>query len=539
MAVRDVLLVAGAFLLCLNAEDLRAQSGGWDTDERILISDFSVVTALARSPTQLFAATNGGLAVLDDAFGAFEPPITVEDGYPVAPVTALTFDHRDGSVWMAAGGELSQLDPQSRRFRDRIPIRQAVDELVPAGPGGTDLFVRLGPEWWRLDTFTRDFRRADRGAVRVAIESRSDLRRRREALQDGFFRDALDRVARDWDGRSLRVTDVMPGRQSWAWWVGTAGGFLFDYDDGSRDASRRAYGPLGAGMAAVAASRDEVWFAPATPLDGRYGVAAASRDLQSWRVWRADSSAAVPSGVRAVLSGSRGRWAGGESGLYWMARSENRWSEQRTIDLAVRPVLSLAFASGPDGRGIWVGTSRGAVRIPAPGVSPDIALLPADAITAVAEAGGVVWIGTGHGLYGFDLSDPDSPQAASRVAGPSALRLPVGALAVTGDTVFAGLDREVWWRTGRSGEWRPVNPVGRHGAPVTALALHEGILWAGSAAELTAWEVGGASVGRFRFGRDLPPDPRGRTGVWAIAPVSRGDVWLALPAGALLFETGF
>ena len=47
-----------------------AQSGGWRPDERILISDFSVVTALARSSTQLFAATAGGLIVIDDGWSA-------------------------------------------------------------------------------------------------------------------------------------------------------------------------------------------------------------------------------------------------------------------------------------------------------------------------------------------------------------------------------------------------------------------------------------------------------------------------------------
>lgn len=539
-ALRNAGVVAVALVFGWGAGPLRAQSGPWDADDRVLIADFSVVTALARSSTQLFAATGGGLVVVDDAFGDFELPITVEDGYPHARVTALAFDHRDRSVWLAAGGDLLQLDPLARRFRDRIRVRQPVDELIPAEASGSDLFFRAGRDWWRLDTFRRDVRRAAPEAVRAAIEGRSDLRRRSEILRDDFFRDALDRVARDWDGRRLGVTDVAAGRASFAWWIGTAGGFLIEYDDGSRQGSRRSYGPVGQGMAAVATWKGSTWFAPREPRDGRYGLGLATADLQDWSVWRADSAATVPSGVRVLLAGPDGTWAGGEAGLHWIDPAGERWTEVRGIDLPVRPVLSLAEATAPDDRAVWVGTSRGLLRLMSPAGPADVSLLEGDAVTAVAEGDGVVWIGTAHGLYGYELPRADSSRAAAaRVAGPSALRLPVGAIAVAGDTVFAGLEREVWWRPGRGAGWRRVNAVGRMGGPVTALALYEGVLWAGSTADLSAWAVGRADVRRFVFGRDLPPDARGRTGVWDIAPLSRSEVWLALPSGALRFQTGF
>jgi hypothetical protein len=68
---------------------------------------------------------------------------------------------------------------------------------------------------------------------------------------------------------------------------------------------------------------------------------------------------------------------------------------------------------------------------------------------------------------------------------------------------------------------------------VSALAIRDGVLWVGSAAELTVVEVAGSVVGSYSFGPDLPPGPRGETAIADIAVVSSTEAWLALPAGAI------
>ena len=121
-ASRRLTLPVALGCVLLGSSVLSAQTGGWRTDERVLITDFGIVKALARSPGSVFAATTGGLIVFDEAFGRAELPITVEDDYPQASPTAMAYDHRDGSVWIAAAGDLVQFDPFSRRFRDRIGL---------------------------------------------------------------------------------------------------------------------------------------------------------------------------------------------------------------------------------------------------------------------------------------------------------------------------------------------------------------------------------------------------------------------------------
>jgi len=523
-------------LVLLTASGLSAQTGGWRPDERVLITDFGIVTALARSPGTVFGASTGGLIILDESFQRVELPITAEDGYPPVAPSAMVFDHRDRSLWLAAGGELLQFDPFSRRFRERISVRQVVTDLVPAESSGSDLFVRMRGEWWRLDTFSRDLRRADPGAVLASINSRADLRGRQEALRDPFFLESAQQAARTSYSGPVRVLDLIPSRDAYGWWLGTAGESLVRYDEIGRTASRSALGPAGIGMASIVATETSIWFAPAEPLDRRYAVAASTTDLQQWRAWRADSSRAVPDLVNDMIGSPGGIWAGGESGLYWMGDGRAEWREERAVDLSYQPVLSLAAATAPAAEAVWVGSARGLLRVRAAGGGIDIAVMPSVAVGAVVEADDHVFVGTLHGLYSMIVPDSIGQSVQPRrVQGPAALQSPVGALAASGDTVYAGLDREVWWRAG--GEpWARLESIGKARAAVSALAIRDGVLWVGSAAELTVVEVSGGVVGRYSFGPDLPPGPRGETAIGDIAVVSATEAWVATPAGAIRLE---
>ena len=524
-------------MVLLTTSGLSAQTGGWRPDERVLITDFGIVTALARSPGSVFGATTGGLIILDESFQRLELPITVEDGYPPVAPSAMVFDHRDRSIWLAAGGELLQFDPFSRRFRERISVRERVTDLVPAESSGSDLFVRMRGQWWRLDTFSRDLRRADPGAVLASINARADLRAREEALRDPFFLQSAEQAARTSFGGPVRVLDLVPSRDAYGWWLGTAGESLVRYDEIGRSGGRPALGPAGIGMASIIATENSIWFAPAEPLDRRYAVAASTPDLQQWRAWRADSSRAVPDLVNDMLGSPGGVWAGGESGLHWMGDGREEWREERAVDLSYRPVLSLAAASAPAAEAVWVGSARGLLRVRASGGGIDIAVMPSVAVSTVVEAGDRVFLGTVHGLYSMIVPDSIGQSVLPRrVQGPSALQTPVGALAAAGDTVYAGLDREVWWRAGGESTWARLESIGKARAAISALAIREGVLWVGSAAELTVVEVTGGVVGRYSFGPDLPPGPRGETAIRDIAVVSATEAWVATPAGAVRLE---
>ena len=84
--------------------------------------------------------------------------------------------------------------------------------------------------------------------------------------------------------------------------------------------------------------------------------------------------------------------------------------------------------------------------------------------------------------------------------------------------------------------WARLESIGKARAAVSALAIRDGVLWVGSAAELTVVEVQGGVVGRYSFGPDLPPGPRGETAIGDIAVVSATEAWVATPAGAIRLQ---
>ncbi|MFQ5745783.1 MAG: hypothetical protein ACE5HF_01015 [Gemmatimonadota bacterium] len=525
-------LLSGA--ACASGAGAQTGSGRWRADERVLIADVSEVRALARSFDRLYAATDGGLIAYDDRFGRFDLPLTREDGYPERPVTAMVYDERDGSLWLAsADGRLLQFDPRARRFRENLVISERITALVPAGAGGADLFARTRRGWLRFDPFRRRFRPAAPADVAAARERNPDLRARDELIGDPGFQAVRDLMGMGVGARAYPVTDVMPAVDASTAWVATAGNFLFRYDRYARRWDAVVYGPLGSGAAGVVLRAGRLWIVPRTPENGRYGVARADAELQHWERWDADSSRAVPGGrMRAVVASARGLWVGGEDGLYRFSEPSGTWREIRPAGVASARVEALADAG--EG-GVWIGTDRGAARLGPDGSARVASLLPADRISAILAVGDRVWIGTRRGLYSASVPNGEGLELEP---GPGPLAGYVGALAASLDTLFAGLGPEVWRRE-PGGIWSRVEAVGRLGGTVSALAVSDGVLWAGSAEGLVRWDARENEVNRIAFASgDLPSGREGR-GITGIAPISRREAWIATPAGALRLRADF
>ena len=511
-----------------------AGSARWRPDDRVLLTDFHFVSGLARSPERLFAATLGGLVIYDEAFRRFDPPITVEDGYPPEPVTSIAYDPRDGGVWMAtAARRMLQFDPGGMRFRDQFPIDGVVRSIVPADRTGRDLFVLSDRGWMRLDTFTRRLSAAGPDEVRVAREADQTLRARDELLADPGFQTISSFIGKA-GRRPVRITDVMPARSLNTYWIGTDGGFVLEYDHMLRDWRPMWFGPLGVGAAALALGPDGLWIAPREPARGRYGVTRVSQDLQSWSTWAADSSRSAPGPVvTAMVGAGRYMWAGGTEGLFRFELESGQWIQVAANGLPSRVVLSLAAAAedggaGTEAGGVWVGTERGLALVSSSGVVlAAVTTLARPTLALMAQRGGL-WVGTTDGLVFMDLAGGGGTAPAGDT-GP--FRRPTAALAQHGDTVFAGLGAEVWSRP-PDGVWARVDAVGRLGGPVTALAVADGVLWAGSSEELVRYDATRGELDRFTFaGGDLPGLVS--RGIFDIVPLGDREAWLALPAGAL------
>src|SRR5258705_11030704 len=75
----------------------------WISGERVLISDFSYIDAVAASPWLVFAATRHGLLIYDRVAHAWRPPVTTLDGYPTSRVRTAIADPAGNAVWLGSG----------------------------------------------------------------------------------------------------------------------------------------------------------------------------------------------------------------------------------------------------------------------------------------------------------------------------------------------------------------------------------------------------------------------------------------------------
>jgi hypothetical protein len=502
--------------------------GHWDPDDRVLVTDLSTVTALARSSDRVFAATTGGLVEIRDVFRAWEPPLTREDGWPAAPVSAAAFSRTDGTVWLAVtDGRLLALDPAGRRWTDEIPLERPVRRLVPDDRSGT-LLLDTDAGWLRLDPFSRRLERSSPAEAAEAVERNPDLRARRDLIASPGFSSIRAFLGEGPYGRTYDVTDVIPSDDPARFWVGTAGGGLALYDSFSQDWQSVPMGLWGRGASALALEGEDVWIAPSVPEQGRYGLTRVGPDLDEWRIESGSGARGAPDlGVRSLVVLGGTLWAAGDRGL---ARrlSEGDWTTvARDLGLG-DPVLSLAAGQDAEGELLWLGGERGVVRL-RPGSGSAERLLETGPVRGLYASGGGVWAATDRGLIRIDASGSAMPAA-------DLSPVPSGAVTGIGDTVWAGLDREVW-RRAPDGAWSRVEALGRLAGPVTALAIHEGVLWAGGPEELLAWDAREMSLRRYTFAAgDLPTGPFGERGIAQILPVDRTRAWLALPAGALRLD---
>jgi ligand-binding sensor domain-containing protein len=75
----------------------------FEPNNRIVISDFLDVQAVAASPWLMFGATLHGLVIYDRVARRFRPPITALDGYPAGRVRRAIADQTGNAVWLDLG----------------------------------------------------------------------------------------------------------------------------------------------------------------------------------------------------------------------------------------------------------------------------------------------------------------------------------------------------------------------------------------------------------------------------------------------------
>lgn len=420
-------------------------SAQWGPGERVLVSDFSVVDAVAASPWTVFAATRHGLLIYDRVTHVWKQPVTTLDGYPTGRVRMAIADEAGNAVWLNLGG--------------------------------------LGG-WLRYDVDARMWTRAGQPPPGQPLTVETALARAPAA-------DAIRAlILTDPRLRSYQFTAAASTPDKADLYFGTNGLGVVRVDPQTGEWEALPYGLVATGVGAIAAGSDGIWAATnARPGGGeRRGLTWIATDLSATRPAEGGGAALGFNFIQArrLVASSGALWLATEQGV---SRIDPATMHARVSD--VPDVTSLAPA--PDG--VWVGSTRGLSVITRDGnvvrVSTDFPVL---SLVAVRET---LWVGTNAGVVMF-------PPGGTGTAAVAALSQPIYAMTRAAEIIVAATDRSLIWRDPATAAWKELPLSLALGRPTALAADPDGGVWVGGTQGLARADLGRAFLRTLTVPADLP-----------------------------------
>lgn len=392
-------------------------------DNRVVLSDFSRIDAVAASSWFVYAATPHGLLIYDRVARRFRPPVTRLDGLPEGQVRRAAADPSGNAVWLDLGSArgYARYDLDGRAWtRAVVPSRQFDGTLT------VDAALASAPI-------------AD--AMRAAILS--------------------DQRLRTHQFTSAAATPDRPEI-----YFGTNGMGLVRVDKQTGEWEVLSYGLVAPGVGAVALGRSGVWAAANARVSERRGLTWVENDVSVTRAVEGYGAALGFTFLssRSMIAAGDWLWLATEQGAL---RIDPATFRSRLFDLP----QATSLARAPDG--VWVGTLRGLFIITGDDrVTPFGAGASAGVgVTSLVAVRDTLWVGTTAGL---GKVVPGSDAIASVVE-----RVTVYALARLQDTLLMATDRELRWRATDAQDWSTLPLPLNLGTPTALSAATQRGVWVG------------------------------------------------------------
>ncbi|MBC7790825.1 MAG: hypothetical protein H7Z74_12825 [Anaerolineae bacterium] len=458
--------------------------GSFRREDRVFIGESNEITGIAASQRMVFATTRDALLILDKQFGSWSPPVTVLDGYPGGPVSAMAADPIDDGVWIGTLGGIvyyrPQLDVLTTAVVAGIPaaiLFDARDPLAGAYVGsaaGWSLVTRTGNVTPVQGAFLPP------PSARVQSSNLNDVYREYPALQN-----FLPTMLRDEQLQSWPVTTGTKAPGSSEVWVGTRGNGVYRVDPLFNRAEHFPFGLLDEGIGALAAAADGIWMAGlGTGSSARSGITFASSDLRRWR-WVEGSLSRPFRGARAYDLSVRARaaWVATDRGVVRVETQNENNARVWSLGNGLPDDRALSLATSSDGA--WVGTARGLVfitdslnRRSAPRSAVSATLAAGTAVRALLLTGDTLWIGSDAGLLVMASGD-SGPHRPSAAAAESRLRRPITALARSDSEVVVATTDDLVRISAYDGQiiprYQAVSLAQLRG--ITAVAMDSSTIW--------------------------------------------------------------
>lgn len=516
-------VVIGATVLTARTPDrLSAQTRFWRPEDRAVVTDFSLVDAVAASPWNVYAATRHGLLLYDRRTRAWQLPVTTLDGYPTSRVRVALADPAGNAVWLGTDDGWARYDADVRRWDRGTAPGGVSGMMLDAGDAGGGVFLRSAAGWNFLPRgglipvpgtpLPPPDRRLQPLDVRTALATAPMAEAQRALiLTDPRLRQfQFTSAARTADDNSL--------------FFGTNGMGIVRLDPTMGDWEPLAFSLLASGADALVPGSDGVWAVSSARSGGRNGLTWLPDDLSSTTLLEPPAGNGFGTAqVRRALMVGRALWLATDAGVFRVDPGNGR-TRRFTIGDGLPSEDVRALAPAPDG--VWIGTTRGLAVITTADQVVRLSGAPPSVLSlmVVRES---LWVGT---AFGLELLPPGAqePIVPPSVAAEPGLRSPIVALARTGDTVVAVLDDQVAWHDPLTDRWtleRPRVLLGRIGAAASDV----GGVWLGGSLGLAWWAIGRKEFRAQQIPGDLPAPVRD-------VVIASPWVWVASDSGVVRFR---
>lgn len=489
----------------------------WRPEDRVVVGDFSTITAVAAASDRIFAVSPSQLLIRQPQFQEWEGTVDPPSPDLLRGVFVALADPLDNSLWLARPDGWVHYEPNLRMWSSgAAPGRVAGIAFDLANPLG-GLLIRTSGGWFELARGAGSLSPASAPAqplLPVSVEQFLQQHPAVAAMSTSFLLDG--RLA------AAQITTAARSFDHLGWFLGTSGAGLFYLQEGAAIPERLPFGVLGASVSALFDVPGGVWAASERSAVTFAALTYTSSDLREFRYQQGPPATGLPFGTARRITGmGRSLWLATDQGVVRLDPGSGRTELiDRGRGLPDSRVYDVTARQG------WIAaaTAHGAVRISdslevfrvAPGFS--------DAAYAVSISADTTWIGTAIGLF-YTVGQKGE---LLRPAGtePVDFREPVLQITWLGDTLVALTRDRLLWRDDR-GTWH-VDPV-QSGAlgNLRAMRADGPGVWLAAERGFGFARPGFPASRVFPVG-DIPADARDIT-------VDADYVWVATGAGLVRF----
>ena len=488
----------------------------WSLDDRVVIGDFSHITAVAAASDRVYATSPTALLIWRPQFARWEGPFLPPDARYLDGVFAALADPLDNSLWLARRDGWVHFAPELQMWSEGdagAAVRSIAFDL--SDPSG--LLLETGAGWLRATRGSGAAFPAQPPSQAIRPPALADVMRGNPSMQTGGGTLVDNRLER------IQFTAAAQSFDRLGWYLGSDRAGLLYLREGSAFPERLAFGLGGERVGALFAAPGGVWVASEATRTTPASLTFVASDLTDFRSIYGPPATGLPFGrIRQLIGVGLALWAATDFGV---ARIDPQTSRVDLLDERRGLPDSRAYAVTARRGWIAAGTAHGAVRISdsseviriAPGFAG-----PAYAVAIVADT---TWVGTDAGLF-YTVSRGGELLQPRGLASSAQFRGPVLGLEWAGNVLVALTPDRVFWRS-ESGRW-VAGPAQPALGPLRAFVLDG----AG------AWLAGERGVGFARFDApvgailtagDLPGEP-------VDLAVDADHLWVGTAAGLVRFR---